>query len=156
MAAEEDNFDIDIYGDGDGGEYQEEGQVADKHQNDGEQYQGRADLLGELSPDVNQDKNSHNAEAVDNTAMDASAPQEQSESPGLKSKEGKDERPADPNATSACYLSELQWWQTDDDIRGWANEAGCEGEVKEVTFNEQKINGKSKGSVSPYCGIKVS
>ncbi|KAI1007033.1 hypothetical protein K3495_g1190 [Podosphaera aphanis] len=69
------------------------------------------------------------------------APQEQ----GIKRKEGTDDRPIDPGATTALLISELNWWNTDDDIRGWINQAQVEDELKDVTFSEHKVNGKSKG-----------
>jgi hypothetical protein len=69
------------------------------------------------------------------------APQQQ----GVKRKEGSDDRPIDPGATTALLISDLHWWNTDDDVRGWINQAQCEDELKEVTFSEHKVNGKSKG-----------
>ncbi|KAI0838169.1 hypothetical protein F5Y06DRAFT_296710 [Hypoxylon sp. FL0890] len=66
-------------------------------------------------------------------------------SQGVKRKEVSDDRPIDPGATSALLVSELQWWTTDDDIRGWIRRAGCEDELKDITFSEHKVNGKSKG-----------
>jgi hypothetical protein len=69
------------------------------------------------------------------------APQQQ----GVKRKEGSDERPIDPGATTALLISDLHWWNTDDDVRGWINQAQCEDELKEITFSEHKVNGKSKG-----------
>jgi RNA recognition motif-containing protein len=42
-------------------------------------------------------------------------------------------------------ISELNWWTTDDDIRGWLAQADTEPDVKELTFSEHKVNGKSKG-----------
>lgn len=69
------------------------------------------------------------------------APQQQ----GVKRKEGSDDRPIDPGATTALSISELHWWNTDDDVRGWVNQAECEDELKEITFSEHKVNGKSKG-----------
>ncbi|KAF4630580.1 hypothetical protein G7Y89_g7549 [Cudoniella acicularis] len=69
------------------------------------------------------------------------APQQQ----GVKRKEGSDDRPIDPGATTALLISELHWWNTDDDIRGWVNQAQVEDELKEITFSEHKVNGKSKG-----------
>ena len=71
------------------------------------------------------------------------APQQQ----GVKRKEGSDDRPIDPGATTALLISELHWWNTDDDIRGWINQAQVEDELKEITFSEHKVNGKSKGFV---------
>ncbi|TVY21612.1 hypothetical protein LARI1_G000145 [Lachnellula arida] len=69
------------------------------------------------------------------------APQQQ----GVKRKEGSDDRPIDPLATTALLISELHWWNTDDDIRGWVNQAQVEDELKDITFSEHKVNGKSKG-----------
>jgi hypothetical protein len=63
---------------------------------------------------------------------------------GIKRKDYED-RPTDPDATTALVISDLFWWTTDDDIRGWVNSAHAEDELKEVTFNEHKVNGKSKG-----------
>lgn len=108
MATEEDNLEIDIYGDGgeeQNGEFQE-GAVKQEEQ----------DWL-----DVDQ--------------------KPQSEQP----QSAQDERPIDPGATTALLISDLHWWITEDDIRGWANQAACEDELKDVTFSEHKVNGKSKG-----------
>ena len=52
-------------------------------------------------------------------------------------------------------ISDLHWWTTEDDIRGWANEAGAEEELKELTFSEHKVNGKSKGSVIGYISNRT-
>lgn len=73
------------------------------------------------------------------------APQQQ----GVKRKEGSDDRLIDPGATTALLISELNWWNTDDDLRGWVNQAQVEDELKEITFSEHKVNGKSKGLVDP-------
>jgi len=75
-----------------------------------------------------------------------SAPRQAPQQQGIKREEdGQDTRDVDPGATTALRLAELQWWITEDDIRGWANQAQVEDEVKDITFHEHKVNGKSKG-----------
>lgn len=80
---------------------------------------------------------------ADSLNIPKQAPQQQ----GVKRKEGSDDRPIDPGATTALLISELHWWNTDDDIRGWVNQARVEDELKDITFSEHKVNGKSKGLV---------
>ncbi|KAK9458986.1 uncharacterized protein V1516DRAFT_697408 [Lipomyces oligophaga] len=58
-----------------------------------------------------------------------------------------DSRPVDRDATVALQISNMDWWTTEEDVRGWAAQAGVEYELKEVTFNEHKANGKSRGNV---------
>ncbi|KAI9050361.1 hypothetical protein LZ554_005527 [Drepanopeziza brunnea f. sp. 'monogermtubi'] len=78
---------------------------------------------------------------ADSLNIPKKAPQQQ----GVKRKEGSDERPIDPGATTALLISDLNWWNTDDDVRGWVNQAQVEDEMKDITFSEHKVNGKSKG-----------
>jgi hypothetical protein len=136
MAEEE--FEIDIYGDS--GDADDSG----KHDHDDD-----GAFNGE-------DPNSRNsAEALKKGAY--AMPQSQTHSHaqpnvqaaphGVKRKNETDDRPVDPGATTALMISELHWWTTDDDIRGWAQQAHCGPEVKEITFSEHKVNGKSKGQV---------
>lgn len=169
MASEEDNFDIDVYGDGDGNGG-EEFLLEDPQSTDAEltisQVDGNQDdppshpqaigsnaseskdtpqVTGEgtsLLSDVAQNIASTDESATDLVPLPKQAPQTQ----GLKRKEGDvDDRYVDPNATTALLVSELHWWITDDDIRGWANQCQCEDELEDITFNEHKVNGKSKG-----------
>lgn len=157
MATEDDNFDIDIYGDGGGynandqGDYikhedtelildapeQTQNGAAGQGQNSTEQkaQQEQGDGTGPNGEHVTQ---AHDAQQQE-TSQAAPAPQQ-----GVKRKEH-DDRPSDPDATTALLISDLYWWTTDDDIRGWINAAGCEDELKDVTFSEHKVNGKSKG-----------
>jgi hypothetical protein len=156
MAAEEDNFDIDIYGDGEG----ELGAEDFKHEEDHdsvrsalqeEPQNGHNEVPTEIQPKqepeqeltTNGESKIPNADGVSSGQSDypKQAPQQQ----GVKRKETSDERPIDPGATNALLVSDLHWWITEDDIRGWANQAGCEDELKDVTFSEHKVNGKSKG-----------
>lgn len=182
MATEEDNFDIDIYGDGDG-----EGDGAGVADNDGHgDYQdddeevnfdlGQDDLdfppthetKAKSDPQPSQSHPSQTPMVIDKKESQAgphgngqigsldgtptpstipakpppvTAPPQQ----GTKRKETSDGRPLDAGATSALMISDLHWWTTEDDIRGWANDAEVEQELQDVTFSEHKVNGKSKG-----------
>lgn len=172
MATEEDNFDIDIYGDG-GEEYQQdepaEAEVKaedaadpvapsaeDRNSKPTESpdtltqapTNGEESLLDmkpgeshEHTSDVAQKIASTDESTQDPLLLPKQAPQTQ----GLKRKDGSDDRPVDPGATTALYIADLQWWITDDDIRGWANQSQCEDELEDITFSEHKVNGKSKG-----------
>ncbi|KAI1488393.1 hypothetical protein F5X96DRAFT_680519 [Biscogniauxia mediterranea] len=86
-------------------------------------------------------------DARDQESMDVreSSTPAQSYQQGVKRKGDSDDRPVDPGATNCLLLSELHWWTTDDDIRSWVRQASCEDELKDITFSEHKVNGKSKG-----------
>lgn len=163
--ADDDNFDIDIYGDDSGQNYQD----SSARQNDanadaamhtdgpadaldaGKQINtdetGKADSSGGATngdhhlENETQQISSTNASA-NNQAFQKQAPQQQ----GTKRKQGEDDdRPMDPGATAALMINDLNWWISEEDVRGWANQSGCEDELNEITFNEHKVNGKSKG-----------
>lgn len=175
MATEEDNFDIDIYGDGgeggDGGDdYQHD--VSDearvKNENTSEPVSGPTEpnTYARENTSTNQVTNTQEAhqdprlenghiEANDAAQKIASTddsiqdpvqlPKQAPQKQGLKRKDGSDDRLVDSNATTALFISELHWWVTDDDVRGWANQSECEDELEDITFSEHKVNGKSKG-----------
>lgn len=153
MATEDDNFDIDIYGDGGGYNANEQGDFKQEDSDfilDAPEHTQNGTAHGESSeeqkPETEQGQ-SANGEHVTNTHQ---AHGSQTHGPpihqGVKRKEH-DDRPSDPDAMTALLISDLYWWTTDDDIRGWVRDAECEDELKEVTFSEHKVNGKSKGSV---------
>ena len=174
----EDEFDIDIYGDTnaeqdrDGAcKKDEEGDVkidgiehvngntaeglddnaANGTKHDDDQDDGYLDIkvgVEERNKIIGQQKiKSTDESGQDLLTIPKQAPQQQ----GVKRKEGSDDRPIDPGATTALLISELHWWNTDDDIRGWVNQAQVEDELKDITFSEHKVNGKSKGYVTPYA-----
>lgn len=88
--------------------------------------------------------------------MESSIPAKPAMQKGTKRKELPDDRPIDQNAALALLITDLHWWITEDDVRGWANQAGCEEELKDLGFNEHKVNGKSKGYVYPIVALLVS
>ena len=165
MASEEDNFDIDVYGDG-----VEEFAQEDLQNPETDVAVPQLDGNHEDLPSLPQRPKSEAPETKDQisattertaspsnaaqkiTSTDNSTtelvqlPKQAPQMQGLKRKEGEeDNRNVDPNATTALYVSDLHWWITDDDIRGWANQSRCEDELEDITFNEHKVNGKSKG-----------
>ena len=152
MAEADDNFDIDIYGDGGGynanehGDYKDEPELildAPEHNANGVQDSGSADA--HYSNDHGNTANGHDQATHAETGNQEPHPPSQAPQQGQKRKEISEDRPTDPDATTALFISDLFWWTTDDDIRGWVKEAGCEEELKDVTFSEHKVNGKSKG-----------
>lgn len=154
MATDDDNFDIDIYGDGtynasESGEFKQEDSelVLDAPENLPESNTGTTNQ----STNANQEGATAPESQPAQQANESQAPQQQAANHGLpappqgtKRKEYED-RSADPDATSALLISDLSWWTTDDDIRGWVHQAGAEDQLKDVTFSEHKVNGKSKG-----------
>lgn len=161
MATEEDNFDIDIYGDGgedDQNEVPEDGmkveEASDQTIQSTEPTSHAADRSStneqtatsevkteDEGNDVAQKIASTDESGPDPVQLPKQAPQTQ----GLKRKDGVDDRYVDPGATTALFVSELHWWVNDDDVRGWANQSRCEDELEDITFSEHKVNGKSKG-----------
>lgn len=154
MASDEDNFDIDIYGDA-GPEENERYFKQDENDGTLEQAENTQHEIGPdngkpqevtssadtAAKDNDQENLSHiNMSVTGSAQQHAAVPQQ-----GIKRKESPDDRPTDPGATTAVLLSDLHWWTTEDEIRSWADQVGCGEELKDVTFSEHKVNGKSKG-----------
>lgn len=139
MADEE--FEIDLYDDANNEQAEQtehKGEDSDSHtynHDDGHAHGGQ-DANGDYADEQYQD----DMDQQEHDSTDQYPPQQ-----GTKRKEAHDDRPVDPGATTAILISELNWWNTDDEIRGWARQAGCESELRDITFSEHKVNGKCKG-----------
>ncbi|KAF1913826.1 hypothetical protein BDU57DRAFT_323841 [Ampelomyces quisqualis] len=165
--ADDDNFDIDIYGDDQDTSTQQDADLTEANtsnetakgndstssvnpmQSDGgDQIMKHVSSGDTLNGDA---QHAHSIQQIASTGgstgnheVHRQAPQKQ----GTKRKQGEDDdRPMDPGATAALMINDVNWWVSEEDIRGWANQSGCEDELNEVTFNEHKVNGKSKGQV---------
>ncbi|KAF2192467.1 hypothetical protein K469DRAFT_311973 [Zopfia rhizophila CBS 207.26] len=175
--ADDDNFDIDIYGDDaspdfednnlqTGGEVKQEGATTEMQTDS--HYEELAHTNGEVKAEGSDQANKHEPNhggAVDGDPQQGNGTQQISSTggsannqvqppkqaprqQGMKRKQGEDDdRPLDPGASAALLINDLHWWINEEDIRGWANQSGCEDELVDVTFNEHKVNGKSKGQV---------
>ncbi|KAI0111011.1 hypothetical protein F4776DRAFT_356707 [Hypoxylon sp. NC0597] len=139
----DEDFEIDVYGDvHDANAGTSEDTKLDEPNNHAYENSASITIANGSNPDSL--SHTHNDDYNEQDNMDARS-SSATLSQGVKRKEASDDRPIDPNATNALMVSELQWWTTDDDIRGWIRRADCEDELKDITFSEHKVNGKSKG-----------
>ncbi|KAK8204954.1 hypothetical protein IWZ01DRAFT_81977 [Phyllosticta capitalensis] len=171
--ADDDNFDIDIYGDDAPQEsfQQENSSTAQESNAEGhtesmpdahQATEEDASKSNGAAPDANTqqgDNKQTNGDETQQISSTGGSSQNQLQPPrqapvaqGTKRKEGADDRHVDNTATTALLISDLHWWTNEDDIRGWTNQSGCEDELVEITFNEHKVNGKSKGQ----CFVELS
>ncbi|KAF2675537.1 hypothetical protein BT63DRAFT_41102 [Microthyrium microscopicum] len=141
--AEEDNFELDIYGD-EGGQ--------EEHGNNGAGQTEQSNTQAATNQNGSQnaaptEATNNQPEEMDTTTNSASIEQTNPPQQGVKRKSTADDRVVDPNASHAVQIVDLHWWITEDHVRGWCVLADSESELKEITFNEHKVNGKSKGQV---------
>ena len=164
MSGEDDNFDIDIYGDEEEQQQQQpqqqaEGDDFDYNYEETHEQSGHAEQNGQSNDhpiangggSANDQKASH--QAVSNTPqqnLKRKAPDDESEDqtqqrPASQTPLAADGRPVDPGALPSLKLSELHWWTTEEDVRAFCAAANTEHELRELAFGEHKINGKSRG-----------
>lgn len=140
----DEDFEIDIYGDAEenGPKTQEQGQQGYSSNTAITVANGSNNSTSQAEQHGSYDHEAEDQHGMDVNEDNANTPVHQQ---GVKRKEAPDDRPVDPGATSALLVGDLPWWSTDDDIRGMARQAACESELKDITFSEHKVNGKSKG-----------
>ena len=131
----EEDYEINYYGEG--------GNDQQQHDSEGGQHHGEQNYHPDAQANGDHD-NTHHEQSHDEHGRDHS----ESKNPQKYSQEAGEQGSIDPDATTALMISELNWWTTDDDIRGWLRQGGCEAGIKDMSFSEHKVNGKSKGCVA--------
>lgn len=148
MSADDDTFEIDIYGD----DQPEQPPVKEEPAQD-------STAKAELKTEPNETPAPDDIKPEPNGSVTSSAqqgtkrkvPDDEQE---IKQEHGQqeqyeedyvDNRPVDPGAMPALKLADLHWWTTEEDVRALCVRAEAEEELHELSFGEHKINGKSKG-----------
>lgn len=168
MATDDDNFDIDIYGDDPNEAQPKEAPVEDELDfstaNDDATYSeelptqaGAGNEQVKAEQDSKPAHSTGQSQAQQGTKRKA---EEEANEDGPAADYGADnyaeggytdytntkhEAAGDPYAMPALKLTELQWWTTEEDLRAFCAKAGVEDQLKELSFGEHKINGKSRG-----------
>lgn len=155
----EEDYDIDFYGDATGDDQQPQ----QNQQNHGENHEGNAyddearkngdhghthhdgDADNRESHEHGDGQNHSGAQEHEQEQQQKHGDSNHTRNPSTSGSHGRG--PVDANATTAIMLSDLNWWITDDDIRGWLRVSEAEEGLKDITFSEHKVNGKSKGCV---------
>ncbi|KAK0956145.1 hypothetical protein LTR91_022529, partial [Friedmanniomyces endolithicus] len=179
MSADDDTFEIDIYGDEDQPEADPElypaqpEQIATTdsttgHVNGNDVHSGDDDETATLTSNTSTPHPTNGTTqtpppqpSLKRKASDdfSTTPRQTSPHPTPHSQPS-DPQPLDPSALPALKLSDLHWWTTEEDLRGFCARASVEASLLDLSFNEHKVNGKSKGEAylefaSPHAATAV-
>ena len=120
------DVDLDLYADVEGGEFSHEGGYEDTQNDNG------ADLFDDvIVPSANNDfpdLNGHPSSGINKPIIDP---------PSLPTQNY-------PGKRVSCYVGNLTWWTTDQDLTDSINSLGI-SDLIEIKFYENKVNGQSKG-----------
>ena len=156
-SAEDDNFDIDIYGEDETTAVQEDNQQEAEHDLTIDEHVAQTDGSADTRPRESTTPANNQPSTDEQTSTRTLQPQQGTKRKSPDQDDGdfnedeadtnqeQDERPIDPGATHALLISDLHWYTTEDEIRGWAASSHSESELRDLTFSEHKVNGKSKG-----------
>lgn len=162
MSGEDDTFDIDIYGDED--EQQQPQQQAEQPEDEIDysytevaQDQPPSTESGQQQPEAANGNPGTADTKPDPTKIAPNAPQanlkrkaseaelEDQPTKPTPTPSAPDSRPVDPGALPSLKLTDLHWWTTEEDLRAICASASTESEIRDLSFGEHKINGKSRG-----------
>ncbi|KAI7597626.1 hypothetical protein KC346_g14598, partial [Hortaea werneckii] len=162
MSADDDTFEIDIYGDDQPEQPEPTPATAESEQqpttdNTKDELQDN----GNLSQQDNKQEADGSEPSTSHQGVKRKAEDDESDirhDPSTvddqhNHEESVDNRPVDPGAMPALRLADLHWWTTEEDIRYFCAQAQTEPELSELSFGEHKINGKSKGEA--YLGFET-
>lgn len=157
MSGEDDTFDIDIYGDE---SETQQNQELKREENPEDRLFDDDETYGYEGGDNQQTSNDHDAQQqqtstpglpnrnkrkADEYEEDNQPPAEAPAGPASSTPSTHPALPTEPNATPAIQIRDLHWWTTEEDVRHFCAAANVEADLKEITFGEHKINGKSRG-----------
>lgn len=141
MSGEDDTFDLDIYGDEENQQQQQESENPEDTIDFGDDSYDQNGNTDDGQQDRSQSAAGQKRKAPDDGHDDHQQTSTPTGPRPTSSTSGK----IDPNATQALKLSDLNWWNTEEDLRQFCATSGVEAQLVDIAFGEHKINGKSRG-----------
>jgi len=87
-----------------------------------------------------QNRPSSQQSQVKDTSENTAPASKREQSTSMNQLRGRENHP-----TNALYVGELEWWVSDEDLKDPIMNMGIGAELKDITFYEHKVNGKSRG-----------